>query len=203
MAYDYTYPTLTPHLMNDVKFAFKDANKITAEEERIVEGFERNIEASIGAAELYCNQPLLQKTASHVFAVSAAVGTYILPLTVPVTITSVKSREDGFSAWEDVPTDDRAWAVIGRTTKLYFQNFDKSYEYQVNGNFGYPENAMQGTLQQIIIDMAKDMYLNTKDDRFGIQSKAQTGAGVAATTSYINMHERFKTRLQPFRIKTV
>lgn len=203
MAYDYTYPTLTPRLMNDVKFAFKDVNKITIEEERIVEAMERNIEASIGAAELYCNQPLVQKTMSHIFNVSNSVGTYILPFTVPITITSVKSREDGFSAWQDVSTDDRAWATIGRITKLYYQNFDKSYEYQVNGNFGYAENAMQGTLQQIIVDMAKEIYLNTKDDRFGIASKAHTVTGVAATTTYSNMNERFKARLQPFRIKTV
>lgn len=189
--------------MHEVKFVPKNATALSTDDERTIDGLERMIASAIADAELFCNQPLLRQTMAHPFIVSVTAGVIILPFTVPMTVTNIQTRELPFDSWTTVSTEDYVLTTRGRLTRLYFQNFNPKWEYQINGDFGYAENAFDASLQQIIVDMAKEMYLAMKDDRFGVLSKAQTGAGIAATTTYIAMREKFKQRLERFRIPTV
>lgn len=198
MAYSYLFPTITPAYYSYIQKSDVDLNDAAVIKE--IEECERLIKVCIALAEYYCNQPLLRASCQKFIR---PVGEeMLLPFTVPVSVTALHYREDAFSDWVLVDSDNYAATSEGRLTRLAYRNMT-SNQHRLTAQVGYSENAMDANLMQIIIEMVYDLYKGTNDGRFGLLSKAVSGAGTTATITYKDMNPVFLKRLNTYRVTTV
>ena len=200
MSYSMTYPTLTPILWKYMKGLDQT---IDIGKDKEIEALETMIEGCIKAAESYCNQPLLQKSDYYFFSPIDGESKRYLPYTVPVSVSAVHTRESAFETWAAVSSNDYKVESIGKYTQIHHQNFSKTSTYRITLTVGYTESNIDSSLQQIMLEMAFDNYKKFNDSRFGLVSKAINGAGTNSTTTYKDMLQEFRHRLNAYRIGVV
>jgi hypothetical protein len=130
--------------------------------------------------------------------------TYILPYTVPVTLTSLQYKEH---------VDDATWttatgAIVVKADGVYQVYYAEGLNYvlwRANVTVGYTDANTPADIKSVCSEMVVELFKNTdysgRENRIGLQSVASSEGGTTVTTVYRDLTNRFRARLAPYIVR--
>ena len=162
----------------------------------MIDRFIDSVEAEIAGI---CMQPIDLTTVFREFTGDGK-NTHVLPYSVPVSITTLSTREEPTDAWTTV-TGAAIFSPNG-ITKIYHEDgFSEPY-YGVTLTVGYttaPEDV-----QTCAYELCKELWLETplaaQVERFGVSSITEAEAGVSIAKAIIRARTWVEQRLHPYKV---
>ena len=154
-----------------------------------------------GIMEGICKQPLDPVSVERISQGNG--GTlYMLPYTSPVTLTTLKYKNE---------LDDAAWTAVTGAVVVKIDGVQYVYLgdgftqpwYQFTLSVGYSSvpNDLANICSEMVVELFKMTDYNRSDSRFGIQSLAGGEGGVTSTTVYRDLASRFERKLSPYKLR--
>jgi hypothetical protein len=150
-----------------------------------------------------CKQPIETETVALDF-VGNRMQTYLLPYTVPVTLTSLQYKEH---------VDDATWttatgAIVVKADGVYQVYYAEGLNYvlwRANLTVGYTDANTPADIKSVCSEMVVELFKNTdysgRENRIGLQSVASSEGGTTVTTVYRDLTNRFRARLAPYIVR--
>lgn len=209
----YTYPTLTPILLNELKI---DSTKTaeTNNSKAMLDLHESYITSALSVATKFCQQPIIAATREMYFNDVApsyqfsGIAGYrkIIPFTLTVASGLLYYKAQiSDTAWTAVDNTTYRTALRDKNYYLEYWNVITGYEHKYTCSVGYLETAIPSDIQKIIIDMAlwQKKQSKTGDGYLGIGNIGESGGVGTINTTLLDMPKVFFERLKPYRIETV
>lgn len=151
-----------------------------------------------------CKQPVSGESVGFEFTGNLE-RVYLLPYTVPVVLTSLQYRATPDVAWTTV-TGGFVYKADG-VWHVYLETSFTTGLWKANMTIGYDgtTNAVPADLESVCSEMVVELWKNTdfagRENRFGLQSVAQSQGGQTQTTTYRDLSNRFRSRLAPYILR--
>lgn len=151
-----------------------------------------------------CNQPIDQETVT-LYKNGNGKVTVLLPfVTVPVTLTTIETRQDPSESWTAV-TGGYAYED-GGGWKLYLANGFTGVHYKFTLSVGYATNDMPKDIQTCAYEMVKELYYETPyagdAERFGVSAVSEGDSTLSFSKAILDMRPRVKQRLYRYTMWT-
>lgn len=152
-----------------------------------------------------CNQPIDQETVT-LYANGNGKVTMLLPfVTVPVSLTTLETRQDPSESWTAVSS---AYVFEeGAGWKAYLANGFTGKHYKFTLAVGYETANVPNDVKTCAYEMVKELYYETPfaadADRFGLSAISEADSTITLSKAIIAMRPRVKERLYRYTMWTV